>query len=448
MIVILGGGPAGRIAAIRLAAAGRQVMLVESGGISRGIGGQCLHYGCMPVCALNDAARFIRQARSFENLCITSASPAINFPALVKEMQVVQQKIAGILDHETRSAGVEIVYGRHGRLEGRQAYIGDELVGSEAVIAATGSRPNVPKVEGTDIHGVYTPHTLHAMPQLPQRIAIIGGGVMAAEYAYIFNAFGSEVTLISRSSFLKSIDNDLRSLALKELEGVKIRENTPLLSIEGCSQVTGVRVGGKGGESTVPVDAVLIAAGLVPRSEALEGVKKGPVGEVIVDDHMRTSVPGVYACGDVTGPPYLTPVARSQGTVAADNILGIDRAMDYRFIPQSISLDHELAFCSSKEDTAASMTIPGPAGPGTFWHVLSGDTGLAKVMFDKDTGAISGVCAAGPGGGLIAGYLAFLIRKNFTVHDFEEFIEVHPSTDGIYGLLKYASEIIKRRNQS
>jgi dihydrolipoamide dehydrogenase len=229
---------------------------------------------------------------------------------------------------------------------------------------------------------------------------------------------------------------------------VKIRENTLLLSIEGCSQVTGIRIKSAREESTVPADTVLIAAGLVPRSEALEGVKKGPVGEVIVDDHMRTSVPGVYACGDVTGPPYLTPVARHQGTVAADNILGIDRAMDYRFIPQSISLGHELAFCSSEEDTAASITIPGPAGPGTFWHVLSGDTGLAKVMFDKDTGAVSGVCAAGPGGGLIAGYLAFLMKNGFTVHDFEEFMEVHPSTDGVYGLLKYASEMIKRRNQS
>jgi dihydrolipoamide dehydrogenase len=122
--------------------------------------------------------------------------------------------------------------------------------------------------------------------------------------------------------------------------------------------------------------------------------------------------------------------------------------MDYRFIPQSINLGHELAFCATPAEAGASMAIPGPAGPGTFWHVLSGDTGLAKVVFDNDTGAISGICAAGPGGGLIAGYLAFLMRNGFTIHDFEEFIEVHPSTDGVYGLLKYASEIIKRRDPS
>jgi dihydrolipoamide dehydrogenase len=441
MIIILGGGPAGRIAAIRLATAGKEVTLVESGG---GIGGQCLHYGCMPVCALNDAARFIRASHRFADLSIIDQSVSVRFPQMLKEMHAIQQKIAGILEKETKDTGVAIVYGKYGKLSGRQAFIGDEPVESDAVIVATGSRPNVPKVEGVELHGVWTPHTLWSMKNLPERISIIGGGVMGAEFAYCFSAFGSEVTLIARSAFLKGFDRHIRALAIKEVDGVTILENTPLLSLEGCSQVTGVRIGADGKERTVPADAVLIATGLVPRSEAIEGVKKGSIGEVIVDDHMRTSVPDVYAAGDVIGPPYLTPVARHQGTIAADNILGIDRAMDYRFIPQSISLGHELAFCEDGSTTAGSIAIPGPAGPGTFWDVPFGDTGLAKVMVEDD-GAISGICAAGPGGGLIAGYLAFLMKEGYTAHDFDEFIEVHPSTDGVYGLLKYASEMLKRR---
>jgi dihydrolipoamide dehydrogenase len=400
----------------------------------------------MPVCALNDAARFIRQARSFQHLGITRSSPEIDFLTLQKEMREIQQKIAGILDKETRDAGVDIIYGRHGRLDGRQVYLGDEPVESAAVIAATGSRPNIPKIEGVDLNGVFTPHTLPALRHLPRRLAIIGGGIMGAEFAYIFSAFGCDVTLISRSIFLKSVDKHLRALAIRELEGVEILENTPVLSLEGCSQVSGVRVKGDGDEATIPSDAVLVATGLVPRSEAIEGVKKGSIGEVLVDDHMRTSVPGIYAAGDVTGPPYLTPVARHQGTVAADNILGIDRAMDYRFIPQSISLSHELAFCTTGTDSAASMAIPGPAGPGTFWDVPVGNTGLAKVMVEPESGRICGICAAGPGGGLIAGYLAFLMKEGYTAHDFGEFLEVHPSTDGVSGLLKYASEMLKKRD--
>ncbi len=153
MIIVLGGGPAGRIAAIRLASAGKDTTLVESAGI----GGQCLHSGCMPVCALNDAARFIRQARVFRNLGITTSYPSIDFGTLQKEMAMIQQKIAGILDKETRDAGVGIVYGKHGRLSGRQVFIADEPVESEAVIAATGSRPNIPKIEGIWLHGVYSP---------------------------------------------------------------------------------------------------------------------------------------------------------------------------------------------------------------------------------------------------------------------------------------------------
>jgi dihydrolipoamide dehydrogenase len=251
--------------------------------------------------------------------------------------------------------------------------------------------------------------------------------------------------MIARSTFLKGFDKHIRALAIKELKGVEIFENTPLLSLEGCSQVTGARIGTDTGESTVPADAVLLAPGLVPRSEAIEGVKKGPIGEVIVDDHMRTSVPAVYAAGDVTGPPYLTPVARHQGTVAADNILGIDRKIDLRFIPQSISLGHELAFCGNGSETAGSIAIPGPAGPGTFWDVPFGDTGLGKIRFDPESGAITGICSAGPGGGLIAGYMAFLMRHHFSVDDFEDFIEVHPSTDGVYGLAKYASELLGKR---
>ncbi|OPY37012.1 MAG: Dihydrolipoyl dehydrogenase [Methanoregula sp. PtaU1.Bin051] len=440
MILVLGGGPAGRIGAIRLAAAGKDVTLVEAGGI----GGQCLHYGCMPVCALNDAARFVRSAERFKDLGIIDSTPSVVFPRLLKEMQAIQQKIARILDSETKEAGVTIVYGKHGRLSGRQVFIGDEPVDSDAVLVTTGSRPNVPKVEGIGLHGVFSPHTLWSARKLPESIVIIGGGVMAAEFAYIFRAFGNEVTLVARSTFLKGIDRHLRSLAVKQLDGVAILENTPILSIEGCSEVTGVRIGTGGAESTIPADAVLIATGLVPRSEAIEGVMKGQIGEVIVNDRMQTSVPGVYAAGDVTGPPYLTPVARMQGAVAADNILGIDRKFDRRFIPQSISLGHELAFCGNGSETAGSIAIPGPAGPGTFWDVPFGDTGLAKVSVE-DGGAIAGICAAGPGGGLIAGYLSFLMKEGYTAHDFEEFLEVHPSTDGVYGLLKYASALLKKR---
>lgn len=440
MIVILGGGPAGRLASIRLASAGKQVTLIEHGGI----GGQCLHSGCMPVCALNDVARLIHSARELHDLGVVDTVPAPDFPVLLKKMGEIQQKITSILDEETRSAGVEIIYGKTGRFEGGTVFAGDEQLKADAVIAATGSRPHIPAVPGVYLPGVFTSRTLPGMKNLPKKMAIIGGSVVAAEFAYIFSAFGCDVTILSRSTFLKDADKHIRPLAIKELAGVTIRENTPVISIGGKDSVSSVLTpAGK-----LEADAVFLAAGLVPNSEALDGLKKGPLGEVIVDNHMQTSVPDVYACGDVAGPPYLTPVARHQGIVAADNILGIPRTMDYQNIPRSINLTHELAYCINESKGMGSLAIPGPAGPGSFWSVPTGQTGLAKVIFDPETGDLGGFCAAGPGGGLIAGYMAFLMKRHFSVHDFEDFIEVHPSTDGVYGLAKYASSLIRKHKNS
>ncbi len=441
MITVIGGGPAGRIASIRLASAGKEVQLIEQGGI----GGQCLHFGCMPVCAMNDVARMIHSARAFQGMGIMDSVPRVHFPTLIREMKEIQGKIASILDQETRNAGVNIIYGRTGRLEKDRVFLDDEEIDAEAVLAATGSRPNVPDEEGIHFPGVYTPHSLWNMSTLPDTLTIIGGGIMAAEFAYIFSEFGSRVTLVCRSSLLKNLDAHLRALALKELGRVEILENTSVCSFCGDKKVTSVNVSVNGHDVPLQTDSVLLATGLVPRSGMLNGVAKGPAGEVIVDDRMRTNVRNVYAAGDVTGPPYLTPVARHQGLVAADNILGKERRMDYRYIPQSLNLTNELAFCTTDIEGTAKLTIPGPAGPGTFWSVPSGTTGLAKIMADPDSGVIRGMCCAGPGGGLIAGYMAFLMQRNFSVHDFEEFIEVHPSTDGVYGLAKYTSELLKKR---
>jgi dihydrolipoamide dehydrogenase len=340
MIVILGGGPAGRTAAITLALNGREVTLVEK----NGIGGQCLHYGCMMVCALNEAARSLTSARRLHDLGIVESVPGIRFPRLLSEMKRVQDKIAGILDAETRGAGVTILYGKEGSIRGKSVFLDGERIHADTVIAATGSRPALPDVPGIGTEGVYTPHTLSQMPELPENMVIIGGGIMAAEFSYIFQEFGSRIHLVSRSSLLKNLDPKLLSLVRKELERTCIHEDTSLVSIEREEEISQVHLRGPEGSFRIPCDAVFIAAGLAPRSEMLIGIEKRTNGEVVVDRKMRTSEKGVYACGDVTGSPCLTPVARREGFVAAENILGRDEVMDYTGIQQSMSLFNEYAF--------------------------------------------------------------------------------------------------------
>ncbi|KQC04471.1 MAG: hypothetical protein APR53_10520 [Methanoculleus sp. SDB] len=440
MMVVVGGGPAGRIAAMRLAEEGQEVCLVDSGGL----GGQCLHFGCMVVCALNDVARHRRQAETLAGLGIVDTVPGVSFGTLLKEMASIQATIHGILREETKQAGVTVLAEREARVDGRTVTAGRETFRPEAVLVATGSAPYVPEIEGIGLPGIYTPHTLHTMPDLPETVAILGGGVMAAEFAYIFGGLGSRVEMICRSGFLPNIDPKLRETARKDIAFATIRENTAVDEFRGTGKVQTAELRSGDGREEIDVDAVFVAAGLVPRTEAVSGLEKGPLGEIRVDASMRTSVSGVWAAGDVTGPPYLTPVARREGLVAAESMLGRERTIDRAWIPQSMSLGYDYAFSSMPAEPDVSISIPAPAGPGTFWSVPARHTGMAKIRFQPDGGGITGIYAAAPGASLSATYLAFLMRQGATIHDFRDLLEVHPSTDGIYWLLQHSADWVRR----
>jgi dihydrolipoamide dehydrogenase len=441
MIIVIGGGPAGRLGAIRLAHAGKEVLLLEK----RRIGGQCLHHGCMVVCALNDVARWIRNGEQLQKLGIVPHTPSISFGTLIKEMQSIQRQIEGVLDEETQEAGVDIRYGAEGRCEGDALYVDGDRIPAEAAIIATGSKPIIPNIPGKDCHGVITPHTVGSLNVLPRRLTIIGGGIISAEFAYAFQAFGAEVTILSRSGFLRTLDPFLALPARKDLEGVTIREHVPVTAIERSGGLLSVL--GQQNQLLSEADVVLMASGLRPNADCASGLQKGELGEIVVDDRMRTSVPGIYACGDVTGPPYLTPVARMEGMVAADNILGKERSMDYRAIPQSISLSRDFMFCGEESKHSTAAISPAPAGPGSFWAVPSRNTGAARLTIDGESGALEGVRLAAPGGSLIGAYLSAFIRRGCTVSELKDLIEVHPNTDAIIPLIRYMDEWNRKQKQ-
>ncbi|HIH03225.1 MAG TPA: NAD(P)/FAD-dependent oxidoreductase, partial [Methanoregulaceae archaeon] len=294
-------------------------------------------------------------------------------------------------------------------------------------------------VPGISREGVYTAATLASMKAVPERVAIVGGGVQAAELAYIFTAFGAEVELVVRSGLLPGLDPHLARLARRELDAVRIREGTDLVSVDGGRRVAGVTLSSGGIEEPVQVDAVIAAIGLVPNSEECAGLEKRKNGTIVVDDRMRASVPGVYACGDVTGPPYLTPVARQEGRVAAENVLGCETTMEYRLIPRGFRLGNQYAW--AVDDTAVSAyAISGPAGPGSFFAVPERGTGVAKVFLDETGTRVAGVAAAAPDAALSVMYLTELIRHELTVDGLNDFYEIHPAADGLHGLIRYLGE--------
>ena len=430
MIIVVGGGPAGRMAALRLAGAGREVTILEK----RALGGQCVHDGCMLVCALNDVARSIMSARHLEEMGILAGNVTVDYPALLEKLEATQDKLRYILNMETTGAGVKVEYGVEAEVRDGVVYVDGKPREAEAVIIAAGGQMNIPDVEGKDLPGTYNARTLRSMPALPKRLVIIGGGISAAEFAYIYAAFGCEVTLIARSSLLSMLPSPLLADARRDLSAVDIRENTPLEKILGTDRVEGVVAGGE----TIPCDAVLFATGVKPESPFVSGVAKGADGAILVNEQMETSIPGVYAAGDIIGGKCFTPAARLQGFAAADAILGNPRKVDLSQIPFSVVLGLDYTVCPPKT-AGEKETMPNIAGPGSYWHVLDGTVGHMQLETGAD-GTILGFASSGPSTSLVGTYLGYLVRKGVTVHEFSPMLEVHPNSDGLYSLIRFSAQ--------
>lgn len=430
MIIVVGGGPAGRMAALRLAGAGREVTILEK----RALGGQCVHDGCMLVCALNDVARSIMSARHLEEMGILAGNVSVDYPALLEKLEATQDKLRYILNMETTGAGVKVEYGVEAEVRDGVVYVDGKPREAEAVIIAAGGQMNIPDVEGKDLPGTYNARTLRSMPVLPKRLVIIGGGISAAEFAYIYAAFGCEVTLIARSSLLTMLPEPLLADARRDLSAVDIRENTPLEKILGTDHVEGVVAGGE----TIPCDAVLFATGVKPESPFVSGVAKGADGAILVNEQMETSIPGVYAAGDIIGGKCFTPAARLQGFAAADAILGHPRNVELSQIPFSVVLGLDYTVCPPKT-AGEKETMPNIAGPGSYWHVLDGTVGHMQLETGAD-GTILGFASSGPSTSLVGTYLGYLVRKGVTVHEFSPMLEVHPNSDGLYSLIRFSAQ--------
>ena len=430
MIIIVGGGPAGRMAALRLAAAGRKVTIIEK----RALGGQCVHDGCMLVCALNDVARSIESARHLEKMGILKCDVTVDYPALLEKLEATQDKLRYILNMETTASGVQVEYGKEAEVIDGVVYVDGKPREAEAVIIAGGGQMNIPDVEGKDLPGTYNARTLRSMPALPKRLVIVGGGISAAEFAYIYAAFGCEVTLVARSSLLSMLPEPLLMDARRDLSKVTILENTPLEKVLGTDKVEGVVAGGK----TIPCDAVLFATGVKPVSPFVSGVAKGDDGAILVDEHMETSIKGVYAAGDIVGGKCFTPAARLQGFAAADAILGRPRKIDLSQIPFSVVLGLDYTVCPAKE-AGDTETMPNIAGPNSYWHVLDGSVGHMQLETSAD-GRILGFASSGPSTSIVGTYLGYLVRKGVTVHEFSPMMEVHPNSDGLYSMIRFSGE--------
>ena len=425
-VVVIGGGSAGRTASMEAAELGENVTLIEMDKI----GGKCLNTGCMVVSGLNDVARFLKNNQKFNEMGIVSTKPEIDFEKVADGIKQITGKVRGVLTSETKKTGVNIVEGN--------AEVGDGFVSVDGrdhpydkLIVATGSNAFIPELNGSEYAKTYK--DVLDYKNVPEKMIIIGSGVIATEFAGIFSAMGTEVHVLSRSSFLKQVDPDIKTYIVnKLLKDVKIHENQSVTEIhpEGVSTNTEYIAG-----------EVLLATGMTPNSGLVKDlVNTGKRGEILVNKRMETSHQNIYAAGDVVGGIGTTPVARMEGIVAARNACGIIAEVDYSFIPSSISLYYDVTFINSKNPEGVQGHIPGSAGPGAFWNVLDRETGITKAFVDVESGDIKAVSSISPSARTVMAYMSKFMRDGYKTHDFDNFVEAHPSTDAVYKLMRFFSK--------
>lgn len=427
-IIILGGGPGGYPAAIRLARAGLKVALVEADRV----GGECTNYGCVPTKALVEYAHTLSSMRQF------GIEPARDPVEYLNHALGYSRSIAGEVSKSIEdllsSSGVSVYHGE-GVVSGRNTVSvnGERLEWRRALVISTGSDPYNPfntPVDGRRVHDNRS--ILEWDSSNASRVAIIGGGYIGVEYSFILSSFGLVVTLIEAlNRLLPVMDRDFGLLARRLLakRGVKVSLNSPVESISPVDG--GVKISTGRGE--IIADAALVAIGRRPRNrEALRlGVEVDGKGYVRVDDCGRTNVNGVYATGDLAGPPLLAHKAIHESLRTADCILG-EGPSPLKAVPSVVygpldlvSVGYTLDEASSRGVKAVEVRIPTGALARSRIHGVP--EGFVKVVYEKGSRRIIGVHMAFPSASEVAASAAALVSLGVTLERALEVVFPHPT---------------------
>lgn len=355
-LIVIGGGTAGMAVARQVGRAGKRVALIEA----NKTGGECLYTGCVPSKSLIASARVAAMVRRADNFGISASAPTVDMARVVRRMNAIIQA-AGEPDTPEAIAkdGVEVIAGTARFLDPQTVAIDDRRLGAEQLVIATGSRPAVPPVDGLAKAGFLTHEGIIKLSEVPRRLAVIGAGPVGLEFGQAFLRFGSAVTVIDHGGRILSKDDvDNAANVRKALEG----EGMTFHLRSRVSQVQGT-LGGKrltverdtGRMTEVEVDEILVATGRTPNVDSLHLEASGvtvTTTRIQVDSSLRTSVEHIWACGDVTGPPYYTHAADDQGRSVATGVLGGKATWDDRAVPWVTFTEPEIAGVGLTEERA------------------------------------------------------------------------------------------------
>jgi len=449
-IIIIGAGPGGYVAAIRAAQLGAQVTVVEA----QAVGGVCLNWGCIPSKTLLNLVDLGERARHAQAWGLTFEG-SIGFDLkqmMARKNDVVQSLVKGI-STLFKQWNIQHVTGRGELVNDRQVQVTDadgaiRLLDADAVVLATGS--SWPHLAQFPIDGQQVISSKEALElvEIPRSILIVGGGVEGCEFACLFSGLGSQVTLVEMMpTLLPTEDEDTVAILTREFKKRKVQLATKTTIQDWQSTADGIQATLSSGTSVL-ADKMLISIGRRMNSRGLGletvGVKTGSREEILVDEHMETSVPGVYAIGDVTGKSMLAHVASAQGKVAVSNAMGTSQSINYEVIPAGIFTLPEIGRVGLTEQQARERGMQTTVGRFRYGglgkaQAVGEITGLFKVIADEQTKKIIGVHIIGAHAADLIHEGALAIQGGLSVKDVAEMIHANPTFSE--GLMEAAESI-------
>jgi dihydrolipoamide dehydrogenase len=436
-VLVIGGGPGGYATAIRAAQLGGKVVLVEKDEL----GGTCLNRGCIPTKALSKSASLLSELARAGDFGITVQNVSIDFGMTLEKTKEITKRLVKGLKFLIEANHIQTVKGTCTLVDPKTVEVLDENGGkksfrSKNIIIATGSRPAVPQELATDRNGIITTDEFLELKEAPKDILIIGGNEIGVEFAYICKAFGANVTLVEAAPrILQSVDEEIAThlQQLMKKSGVNIITDAKISKI--CDSKEGSKVFlliADKEQKEISVEKTLSVRRIPNTNLGLDGIRVAVRdGRLLVDDHMKTNVPGIYAVGDVVGGSY-AHVAFEEGIVAAENAMGIDSAIDYKVVPRCIFAVTEAASVGLTEEQAKQQNYEIRVGKFPFSAsgralTLRESRGFVKTVAESKTGEILGVHIVGPRASDLIAEAALAIKLEATVEEIADTFHAHPT---------------------
>lgn len=441
-LIVIGAGPGGYVAAIKAAKLGMKTAVVEN----REVGGTCLNRGCVPAKAMLHAAKLYQEVLSGERFGIISKEVSYDYGKVLSYKNETSESLRLGVEQLLKGNKVERISGT-GSLtkEGRvriKTKEGEEILQAKHILLATGSKPALLPIEGIRIPGIMTSDEMFQLDHVPESLLIIGGGVIGVELATVFSSFGSKVTLLEAEERLlpgldKEISQNVRLLLKKRGVDIHTKAFVRKIEKEGLDFICTYeeKVKDKEKLEVLKTPYLLSATGRIPNTDGLleeKALLKMDRGRIVVKENFETSMPGVFAIGDVIGGIQLAHAASSQGICAVEGMNGKEPSIDLSVVPSCVYTDPEIACVGITEAEAKEKGIETVTGKflthgNSKSFITKEERGFVKVVTDKETGVLLGaqmMCARATD---MIGEMGTAISNKLTAEQLLKAMRAHPT---------------------